>query len=483
MLGFFVFSGMVFALPSATLTSTQYTNSATPNFTITYSDANGFELSCNTFTNAFTALTASPFAYSSFNITSSAGCNSSQESKLIHLRVESIDGNRFDTNTTLIYDNNAPLISANSPSGWQSANFDVNFTLSDNLSGIVSKACTSPTIGTCTISDSNRISITTDGNHAITYTATDNAGNTSSPAIIYAALDKSAPAISNKSPTNDTNIATPTLSFDLNDSGSGIKSSSIVLTINSVNAVFTKTAETANGVHVSYTFATIANDINTSIVVDANDNAGNKLTDSWSFKVDTTAPSVSGLSINSGATYTKTASLTLNFTGSGNCAFRNESSAYSSFEAYSSSKSWTLSSGDGTKTVTAVCKDFAGNYSAEVSDTIALDTNAPSIAFGSPLNNSTVNSTTVSLSCTGIDINGGISKYYTRLDTGAWADLASDCSRNYTSVTNGLHTITVIATDNADNNSSEYSTSFTVSTSSVPDTTPDNSSDATNPKV
>ncbi|WP_317973085.1 hypothetical protein, partial [Paenibacillus sp. CCS19] len=58
--------------------------------------------------------------------------------------------------------------------------------------------------------------------------------------------------------------------------------------------------------------------------------------------------------------------------------FQNEAGAWSAWEAYAAAKSWTLSTGDGTKTVNAELKDAVGNVYA-ISDTINYDTAKPII--------------------------------------------------------------------------------------------------------
>ncbi len=60
--------------------------------------------------------------------------------------------------------------------------------------------------------------------------------------------------------------------------------------------------------------------------------------------------------------------------------FSNTGTSFSAAEAYASTKTWTLSSGAGTKTVYVQFKDAAGNWSTSVTDTIVLDTTAPTIS-------------------------------------------------------------------------------------------------------
>jgi hypothetical protein len=86
------------------------------------------------------------------------------------------------------------------------------------------------------------------------------------------------------------------------------------------------------------------------------------------------------ISINSGAAYTGTTAVTLNLTStdpSGWVRFSNDNIRWTGLQTFATSIAWTLPSGDGTKTVYAQFRDTAGNYSSVVSDSIILDTTAP----------------------------------------------------------------------------------------------------------
>lgn len=109
---------------------------------------------------------------------------------------------------------------------------------------------------------------------------------------------------------------------------------------------------------------------------------------------DTTPPTGSVI-INGGATATNNPSVTLTLSAtddSGTVAqmqFSNDGVTFSVPEPYATSKTWSLSAGDGTKTVSAKFTDAAGNWSvaatdAIVLDTIVLDTTPPVITITSP---------------------------------------------------------------------------------------------------
>ena len=94
---------------------------------------------------------------------------------------------------------------------------------------------------------------------------------------------------------------------------------------------------------------------------------------------DTTPPTSTSVVINNGAAATTTASvtLTLGAVGASTMIVGNTSDFVgSSYVTYTTSLAWTLTSGNGVKTVYAKFKDAAGNISGVVSDTITLDSAA-----------------------------------------------------------------------------------------------------------
>jgi len=129
----------------------------------------------------------------------------------------------------------------------------------------------------------------------------------------------------------------------------------------------------ANG--LTYYFRTRANDV-----------AGN--VGDWPLEYDTftvvdaNAPTGTVV-INSGVANTNETSVTLTLSasdsGSGvaKMSFSNDRSSWSTWESYATSKVWTLSSGEGSKTVYVRYKDNAGNISARFQDDILLDVTPP----------------------------------------------------------------------------------------------------------
>ena len=118
----------------------------------------------------------------------------------------------------------------------------------------------------------------------------------------------------------------------------------------------------------------------------ARDTSGNTATTTAiNIVVDNVAPTGT-VAINSNAAATNNTTVTLTLSASDTqgavtqMRFSNDGTTYSAAEAYATSKSWTLSAGDGTKTVYAQFQDAAGNWSTAATDTIVLDTTAPTIS-------------------------------------------------------------------------------------------------------
>lgn len=144
----------------------------------------------------------------------------------------------------------------------------------------------------------------------------------------------------------------------------------------------------------------------------ATDLAGNsENNNSQAYTIDTVPPTGTVL-INGGATATDSASVTLTLACSdvNGCAymqFSNNNSDWSALEFYASSKAWTLTPGDGMKTVHARFRDVAGNLSAvEIYDIILLDTTPPAGAVVINSGAAATDSTSVILTLTCSDANG-----------------------------------------------------------------------------
>ena len=127
---------------------------------------------------------------------------------------------------------------------------------------------------------------------------------------------------------------------------------------------------------------------------DAAGNISSNATDS--IILDMTNPTGT-ITINGNATYTTSTSVTLNLNATdtngivsyrvaeaADCSSATFVTPFAAVSPYSANPSFTLSSGDGTKTVCVQYKDAAGNISSNATDSIILDTTNPTSSASSP---------------------------------------------------------------------------------------------------
>ena len=107
-------------------------------------------------------------------------------------------------------------------------------------------------------------------------------------------------------------------------------------------------------------------------------------------KFDWVKPAAS-VKINNGETYTRSVKGALKIqasdsggSGLGMMRFKDDGGSWTAWEAYASSKTWTLPTGDGEKKVWVEVKDQAGNKSAAAFDTIKLDSKKPTVKMVAP---------------------------------------------------------------------------------------------------
>jgi hypothetical protein len=165
-----------------------------------------------------------------------------------------------------------------------------------------------------------------------------------------------------------------------------------------------------------------------SVYAQFKDTAGNASSIvSATITLDTTGPSGS-MVINNGATYAASSSVNLtlnatdNLSGVAQMAFSNDGTLWSGWETYSLTKTWTLSPGDGFKSVYALFRDGAGNQSPSPAvSQITLDTAAPtgsiSINSGDPY----TNAETVNLGVDAFDTGSGQLQMSFSNDGSSWS--------------------------------------------------------------
>jgi len=189
-------------------------------------------------------------------------------------------------------------------------------------------------------------------------------------------------------------------------------------------------------------------------------------------KLDKTPPTGS-ITINNEATYTTSTSVTLDLTAtdatSGVHQIRLTSDGTwdtEQWESPSPTKTWTLPSGDGTKTVYYQIEDNAGSISTTYSDTIILDTAPPAgfiiIAEGAAY----TNSTSVTLILSASDGTSGVHQMRFSDDNTTWSDwesYATSCSW-ILPIGNGFKKVYVQYRDNAGLVSLSYEDTVTLDT-------------------
>jgi hypothetical protein len=263
-------------------------------------------------------------------------------------------------------------------------------------------------------------SLLSDGIWYLNIRSRDNAGNDAS-GYVYCGpfkIDTTPPSTPSPSgPYGWTNDNTPHITWNaVSDSGSGVAGYEYAIDqttswTNLGNVLGFDTPPLSDGSHVIY--------------VRTKDNAGNPSSPgSFTVYIDTTPPA-GIITINGGATYTNSPSVTLTLSavdgkGSGVAymCFSNDGSSWSSWEPYATSKQWTLTPGDGIKTVYVKFKDYVGLESSPSSDTITLDTTPPSTpTLSSPTDGFRVNPKPTFVWTASSDSTSGVASYILEVDT------------------------------------------------------------------
>jgi hypothetical protein len=191
----------------------------------------------------------------------------------------------------------------------------------------------------------------------------------------------------------DANIVSVTLSLDdealaqLPDSGPIVTGTFRPTNVGTASDDFPPPAPVANAASALSVFdGTNPNGVWSLYVVDDisgdQGNLGN-----WSLDIETdNTPPTGTVKIDGDGAASGSRSVTLDLTSSdpgtptsgvAEMRFSNDGTTFSAYQPYAATASWTLSAGDGTKTVYAQFRDASGIESAVVSDSIKLDTTGP----------------------------------------------------------------------------------------------------------
>lgn len=300
----------------------------------------------------------------------------------------------------------------------------LNLSASDSLSG-VSQMRTQNSGGSWTAWEPYATSkawalVAGDGSKTVNVQFVDNAGNISSTYSDSIILD----------------TVKPTGSISINGGATYTASTSVTLNLSASDATsgldvmrFSNNGSTWSSwesYNTSKSWTLTATEGNQWVYVQYRDHAGH-VSDNYSDSIilDTISPTGT-IQVNGGAAYTTSSGVTLNLSASdatsgvNDMRFSNDNSTWSSWEAYSTSKAWTLSGGDGTKTVYVQYRDHAGNVSGSYSDTITLDTTGPTGSIQINGGATYANTSSVTLNLSASDAGAGVADMRFSDDGSTW---------------------------------------------------------------
>lgn len=235
----------------------------------------------------------------------------------------------------------------------------------------------------------------------------DNAGKTTSSVSDTIILDTTGPIANTASATTPTANTKPTWSWTAASDGSGVGVKDYLIKIGTSQGGLNTLGVTNIGNVTSYAPSTALPQGSYFISIKARDQfntEGNYVEATTPIVVDTTSPTGT-ISIAAGAEYTTSTSttLTLSATDTGGAALTqmrisNDNSDWGDgWIDYATTRSHTISSGNGLKTVYVQYKDSVGNISTSYTDTITLDGTTPTITSGPTDANSTSSGTPTSV--------------------------------------------------------------------------------------
>lgn len=177
------------------------------------------------------------------------------------------------------------------------------------------------------------------------------------------------------------------------------------------------------------------------ITIRVTDEAGNTLDKEFTIQITKNHAPSGSIIVNGGQISTSSINVTLNLTATDlegeaiEMRFSNDGITWSSWESKISTKSWTLSHGEGSKTVYMQLRDTAGNISNTFSDTIVLDTTPPVVT--GVTNNGVYNTdVTISFNEGTATLNGATFSSGTTVSTsGNYTLVATDSAGNTTTIT------------------------------------------------
>jgi Bacterial Ig-like domain len=316
------------------------------------------------------------------------------------------------------------------------------------------------------------------GAHTVVLKVFDKAGNSSQSSWTFTVsavvTDITPPTISAQVPNGlNLNSATPVISAQYADTGTGVDTTKVTLLVDGVNV----TAQaTISATGATYTPAAALTNGNHTVQLNIADKANNPAQASWSFTVDTQVPTISGQSPNNSSVNTATSAITAQYGDVGTGIDLTKTvltvdsvnvTAQATATAMGISYTPTTALAAGAHSVSLKVFDQAGN-STQATWTFSVDIAGPVISAQTPANAATINNTQPTISAQYADQGAGIDTTKTALTvdgvnvTAQAAATASDISYTPTApLTSGTHTVVLKVFDKA-GNSSRASWSFSV---------------------
>lgn len=298
---------------------------------------------------------------------------------------------------------------------------------------------------TCTSAGSQTINYTLttgDGVHTLRLWARDSAGNISAtPRTISVALDQTAPAVSlTDLASTIRGGSSQSLVFTKSDATSGLSLVKLQYAADGISFADVSTITSSSSPQAWISPSTDVTGAKLKIV--ATDNAGNNNSATTAaFNIDSTAPTAPTISLSTGA-FSNSTSVGISAT----CIADYDKILYSqtsttpaitdsNWEACSTAKTFTIASGDGSKSVYAFTKDAVGNISLSSSISMVLDQTNPSISLTSLNSGSYQGGTTQALTWSLTDTNLSstpVNIAYSTDNGSNWTSLATNLSNDGT---------------------------------------------------
>ena len=341
------------------------------------------------------------------------------------------NGDEHSASVSFTIDTTSPIININSPSNntnSSDSNLNINYTLTEtnpdkcwwtNDSGVTNN----------TITCNNNITSVTwnEGTTNLTIYANDTSGNENSTDVTFT-IDTTSPTIQilNTNNTNTTNMGLD-INYTVSDSGVGIDS---CWWSNDSGVTNTTISNCANLTTVTW------NEEITNLIIYVNDTVGNENSSTISFRIDTTAPSLTLLIPSYEQSFSSNVSIPLNYTtsdtgvGIDTCWYNIDGGAS---VIITDCLNTTFNTTEGNHNITIYVNDSVGNEVSDFND-FSVSLTAPAITLEKPTDNEILNSgTNVNFNFTAID-SGGIStcQLYGNW-TGSWA-----LNETITSITSGV---------------------------------------------